>query len=101
MPPVQGASWEEWLRWFLCEMYKQTGGDCKDLFGDDAQRVVTVVEHFDTIGVPQFATPADKAAFVDILKALQAHLDLPGNSLPAASDEELRDLITKLLGELD
>jgi len=100
MPPVQGASWEDWYRWFLCEVYKKIGGDCKDLIGDDASRASIFVDYIDEHGVPVFTDPKAQAEFVTLLKQLQAHLLLPGNDLPFAINESLNDTIGKLIDEL-
>jgi hypothetical protein len=100
MPPSQGASWEEWYRWILCELYKKAGGDCKDLNGDDAARASIFVDYIDTKGVPAFATGAEQSEYVALLLKMQTHLALPSNDLPFEIDESLNDTIDKLIDEL-
>jgi hypothetical protein len=101
MPPSQGASWEDWYRWILCEIYKKAGGDCKDLTGDDASRASFFVEFFDVHGIPVFTDPKEQAEFVALLKQLEAHLLLPGNDLPSGINQDLSDMLDKLLDALD
>jgi|GEM_PF-3303358 len=101
MPPSQGASWEEWYQWILCEIYKKAGGDCKDLIGDNASRASIFNQHFEEHGTPVFSDPNEQAAFVVLLRQLEAHLLLPGNDLPSGINQDLNDTIDKLLEALD
>lgn len=96
MPPVAEAPWREWLRWYLCELYKVLGGDCKDLVGNEEPRISQVNAYYQAKGPPSFSNPQDKQAFLDLLQQILDWLDKPGNDLDPDADKELRALITSL-----
>lgn len=89
-------SWEDWLRWALCELYKKLGGDCADLDQDPNKRVAEVAEYHATNGPPQLNTPQEKAAFLAQLSAIESHLKKPENSLDAEHNAQLYGLIDSL-----
>lgn len=98
--PEPIPSWEDWLRWALCEIYKTLGGDCKDLEVKLEDRVDTVVAEFVAKGPPQFPSPGARQAFLDLLDDISDHLDKPGGSLDAAHTAALRTLIKDLRDSL-
>lgn len=93
-PPFQ--TWDEWLHWFLCELYKALGGDCADLTGTSPDRIKKVAQQYKDKGPPSFSTPAEKADFLKLLDNLEDHLDKPENTLDPQDDADLRQLIADL-----
>ncbi len=97
-PPPQGAPWRDWLKWYLCELYKVLGGDCKDLDGPEEARISQVVAYYQAHGAPTFGNPQALQEFLDLLKRIEDWLDKPANDLDKDSDAELRALISSLRG---
>ncbi|MBX9736690.1 MAG: hypothetical protein K2X32_07165 [Phycisphaerales bacterium] len=95
MPPPFNT-WEEWLQWALCELYKALDGDCKDLSGQNEDRIAKVIALYQANGAPVFTNRQDKADFLKLLDDLEALLDQPGNDLDAQADANLRMLIASL-----
>ncbi len=99
-------TWEQILWDFLCELYRKMDGDCADLpprppnptpSPNSLPATINKVEaEFNSVGIPAFGSPAEKQTFLDLLKAIEAHLNKPQNSLPSASDTQLRNLIAAM-----
>lgn len=99
-------TWEQAVWDFLCELIKNLGGDCDVLpprppnptpYPNDLPAAITKVEaHYNTHGLPSFPTQADKDKFLALLNAIEAHLNLAGNTLPPAADAQLRALIAAM-----
>lgn len=89
-------SWEDWLRWALCELYKKLGGDCAELWEDPNKRTKQVADQYAVHGPPTFGSTAEKNAFIKLLNDLEAHLALPENSLDAEHMAILTNLIAQL-----
>lgn len=100
-------TWEQLLWDLLCELYRKMGGDCSELVprppdpvpetGSGLPDVIEEVEaRYNLVGIPSFTTLSAKQAFLDLLTAIENHLNLAGNSLPSAADIQLRKLIADM-----
>lgn len=93
-PPLE--PWQDWLWHLLCDMYKELGGDCKDLSGPSEHRIAQVIAQYQGKGAPVFTTPQEKADFLKLLDDIEEALNHPDNDLDAKSDSDLRQLLTNL-----
>lgn len=93
-------NWIEQLRYLLCQMYQEWGGDCKDLGIEPPEWVQTVTAMYAAEGDPTFENEAEEATFLQLLTDLEVHLALPQNTLSAADNQKLRDLIASLRNSL-
>ncbi|MBC7771853.1 MAG: hypothetical protein H7210_05120 [Pyrinomonadaceae bacterium] len=101
-------NWEQILWDLLCDLYRKMGGDCADLpprppnptpVPDSLPEVINDVEDlYNRVGLPIFTTPEELQKFLNLLTTIELHLDAPGNSLPPASDTQLRNLIAAMRG---
>jgi len=99
-------TWEQILWDYLCALYKKLGGKCSDLpprpsnptpIPSPMPGTINAVEAlYNTAGIPTFANQAEEDEFLALLDSIIAHLNLPGNSLPLASDSQLRSLIAAM-----
>ncbi len=94
MPPP--TTWDDWIRWSLCEIYKKLGGDCADLGFEPNQRVKEVADEYAIAGPPTFQNPQERSDFLQLLDDIETHLKKPENSLDAAHNAQLYGLIADL-----
>jgi hypothetical protein len=92
--------WLAALKDLLCRIYREWGGDCKDLPEGASAQIADVVELYDTNGTPTFATSKARAEFLDAVTALEDHLDLPANCLSTGDETAARALITNLRNDI-
>ncbi|MGD9789006.1 MAG: hypothetical protein AB7Q00_08040 [Phycisphaerales bacterium] len=95
MPPP-AETWQEWLRRLLCDLYKELGGDCKELFGPTEDRIAKVIAQYQAKGAPVFSTPQEKTEFLKLLDEIEEALDHPDNDLDKQAEDDLQQLLSDL-----
>lgn len=100
MPTSSSNPWIDWLRDLLCEMYEAWGGDCDDLGLNATEWINTLEAEYNSTGAPQFSNEQERRAFLELLDNTEEHLDKPQNSLSQQDDQDLRDLIANLRGDI-
>jgi hypothetical protein len=90
------SSWVDWLMELLCRIYKEWGGNCADLGLTPTDAIKQSLDTFNNNGLPSFPDPAKEEEFFNTVDAIEAHLDLPDNSLTTEDDEKLRQLIADM-----
>jgi hypothetical protein len=93
-------SWIDDVMDLLCRIYKDLGGDCKDLYASPGKAPKIVVEQYQTVGAPTFSNPADLATFLSNLTALEDALASDLNTLPQTDTDALLDMIASLRKDL-
>jgi hypothetical protein len=93
-------SWIDDVMELLCRIYKDLGGDCKDLYALPAGAPAKVVQQYQTNGAPSFTDPADLANFLDNLSDLEKALASELNTFSDTDTEALLDMIASLRKDL-
>lgn len=89
-------NWVEQLRLLLCRMYEEWGGNCKELGITPTDWIQTLTTTYAAEGPPKFETEAQWADFQVLLSEVEVHLAQPGNTLSAADNSALLNLIAAL-----
>ena len=99
------VDWTDMLIDLLCRLLKVVGGDCDELDDGPGQptpvAIIDEIERrYDPNNPPQPADNAQKAEWCTLFADVEAHLDLPENNLPAASDAKLRQIVDSLQADV-
>jgi len=81
---------------FLCDLYRQWGGVCDDLYAAPDDAAGKVYDTYEANGAPEFSDQDSKDAFLQSLSTLEECLESPANSLPDEVTSNLFDMITGL-----
>lgn len=93
-------NWIDLLRQYLCQIYQEWGGECKNLGLTPQACIATVQDEYNTEGLPDLPTQGDRDRFSSELDTLEKHLDSPGNILSSNDDTNLRSLVASLRADL-
>jgi hypothetical protein len=93
-------SWIDDVMDLLCRIYRDLGGDCKDLYDHPSGAPTRVVAAYNTKGAPTFPNPADLATFLANLDALEQALLSDINTLSGTDTEALLSMIESLRKDL-
>lgn len=94
-------TWLDHLLDLVCRLLKVLDGDCADLQDGSAENVIDQIDQrYDPDNPPQPADNQQQAEWCTLCTDTTAHLDLPENSLPPASDATLRGVVTSLQSDL-
>lgn len=94
------SEWEKAFLDLLCLLYKWLGGDCDDLTADPEAAVLAAADKYETSGAPVFSDPAEKGAFLDLLKALEDLASDPASTLGSKATGTLLKLIDNLRADI-
>ncbi len=89
-------SWIDDVMDLLCRLYKDLGGDCKDLYSNPSQAPSKVVSLYGTNGPPTFPNSQARLDFLANLDGIEKQLQSGSNSFSDDDNSALNALIADL-----